>query len=355
MPKWFSFAAVRNWLYRQSFSKAGLKSTTTDLGEGTLMHCWVPKVHSDSKPNLLLIHGVGANAMWQWSSFISPLLTHFNLYVPDLVFFGDSYTKRPDRSEAFQARCVMAMMEAQGVVKTMNIAGISYGGFVAYSMATQFRERVDRLVLCCAGVCMEDKDMDDGLFKVKSVDEAISILLPSTPEKMKELMRLTFVKPSFQRVPSCILNDFIHVSPRLWPLHSHAFFWVLVEHAIAAFTKGFASHFDHHVKMMSAESYQEKKELILALHKDRKFCDLPRITQPTLIIWGEQDQVFPLELAHRLKRHVGENAQLEIIKNAGHAINIEKPKEVCKFMKSFLVDPFPSPKEVNQRNGHKVD
>lgn len=317
MPKWFSFAAVRNWLYRQSFSKAGLKSTTTDLGEGTLMHCWVPKVHSDSKPNLLLIHGVGANAMWQWSSFISPLLTHFNLYVPDLVFFGDSYTKRPDRSEAFQARCVMALMEAQGVVKTMNIAGISYGGFVAYSMATQFRERVDRLVLCCAGVCMEDKDMDDGLFKVKSVDEAISILLPSTPEKMKELMRLTFVKPSFQRVPSCILNDFIH--------------------------------------MMSAESYQEKKELILALHKDRKFCDLPRITQPTLIIWGEQDQVFPLELAHRLKRHVGENAQLEIIKNAGHAINIEKPKEVCKFMKSFLVDPFPSPKEVNQRNGHKVD
>lgn len=25
--------------------------------------------------------------------------------------------------------------------------------------------------------------------------------------------------------------------------------------------------------------------------------------QPTLIIWGEKDQVFPVELAHRLERH----------------------------------------------------
>jgi len=26
------------------------------------------------------------------------------------------------------------------------------------------------------------------------------------------------------------------------------------------------------------------------------------LEQPTLVLWGEQDQVFPLELAHRLKR-----------------------------------------------------
>jgi len=26
--------------------------------------------------------------------------------------------------------------------------------------------------------------------------------------------------------------------------------------------------------------------------------------QPTLIIWGEHDQVFPLELGHRLKRFI---------------------------------------------------
>uniref|UniRef100_A0A2N9IXD6 AB hydrolase-1 domain-containing protein n=1 Tax=Fagus sylvatica TaxID=28930 RepID=A0A2N9IXD6_FAGSY len=318
MSNCFSLAATWNRFHRFTFSKAGLKSTTTDLGDGTVMHCWAPKAHKQSKPNLLLIHGIGANAMWQWKDVISPLISHFNVYVPDLVFFGDSYTTRPDRTESFQARCVMGLMEAQGV-KSMRVVGVSYGGFVAYSMATQFKESVERVVLCCAGICMEEKDMDEGMFKTKSVDEAISILLPQSPEKMKELMQLTFVKPSFnvKTVPTCILNDFINV--------------------------------------LCTEYYQEKKELIHALHKDRKLSDLPKITQPTLIIWGEQDQVFPLELAHRLKRHVGENAELVILKNAGHAINIEKTKEMYKHMKSFLMDAPPPPEKLNHSNGHKVD
>ncbi|KAE7998055.1 hypothetical protein FH972_002633 [Carpinus fangiana] len=319
MPKCFSFTATRDWLHRHAFSKAGLRSTTTDLGDGTVMHCWVPKAYSPSKPNLVLIHGVGANAMWQWADFISPLIPHFNVYVPDLVFYGDSYTVRPERSEAFQARCLMGVLEAQGVVKTVHVAGISYGGFVAYSMAAQFRERVERVVLCCAGVCMEEKDMDEGLFVVKSVDEAASILLPRTPEKMRQLLRLTFFKVNYKGVPSCFLNDFIH--------------------------------------MMCTKYHQEKKDLIEALHKGRKLSDIPKINQPALLIWGEQDRVFPLELAYRLERHVGENAQLVIMKNAGHAINIEKPKEMVKLIKSFLIHPLPSPtKQVNHSsNGRKVD
>lgn len=210
MGKCFSFTASRDNCFRYSFSTSGLKSTTTDLGDGTVMHCWVPKSHKETKSTLLLIHGMGANAMWQWNDFISPLAAHFNLYVPDLLFFGDSYTTRPERSESFQAQCVAAVMEAHGV-KKMDVVGISYGGFVAYSMASQFEKMVKRLVLCCAGVCLEDKDMDEGMFKVKSVDEAASILLPQKPEKVRDLMRLSFYKP-VKRVPSCFLNDFIEVS-----------------------------------------------------------------------------------------------------------------------------------------------
>lgn len=57
-----------------------------------------------------------------------------------------------------------------------------------------------------------------------------------------------------------------------------------------------------------------------------------------MIIWGEQDKIFPLELGHRLNRHLEGNSQLVIIKNAGHAVNLEKPKEFCKYLKAFLVD-----------------
>ncbi|KAK9272258.1 hypothetical protein L1049_002629 [Liquidambar formosana] len=314
MAKCFSLTATRDWCYRISFANAGLRSTTTDLGDGTVMHCWVPKTSKQNKPNLLLIHGIGANAMWQWNEFIGPLVSRFNVYVPDLVFFGDSYTTRSDRSEAFQARCVMSMMGVYGVNR-MKVVGISYGGFVAYSLAAQFPEAVERLVLCCAGVSLEEKDMEEGMFQVKSVEEAVSVLLPQTPEKIKELMKITFVKPP-KNVPSCFLNDFIDV--------------------------------------MCTEYIQERKELIETLHKDRKLSDLPKITQPTLLIWGDQDQIFPLELAHRLKRHVGENAQLVVLKNAGHAINVEKSKELHKHLKSYLIDPLP-PKQENDTNSNKVD
>ncbi|KAI8012855.1 hypothetical protein LOK49_LG05G01416 [Camellia lanceoleosa] len=53
---------------------------------------------------------------------------------------------------------------------------------------------------------------------------------------------------------------------------------------------------------MCTKYLQERKELVQALHKDIKLSDLPKITQPMLTIWGNQDQIFPLELAHRLKR-----------------------------------------------------
>ncbi|CAK9145031.1 unnamed protein product, partial [Ilex paraguariensis] len=108
-------------------------------------------------------------------------------------------------------------------------------------------------------------------------------------------------------------------------------------------------------KVMCTTYIQERTELIEALHKDRKLSDLPKITQPTLIIWGEHDQIFPLELAHRLKRHLGENAELVIIKKAGHAINMEKPKKLYKHLKSFLINPLPLPRHENNGNSHKED
>lgn len=49
-------------------------------------------------------------------------------------------------------------------------------------------------------------------------------------------------------------------------------------------------------------------------------------------------------------RHLGENAQLVVMKNAGHAINAEKPKEMLKHLKSYLVDPLPPQLESNGRN-----
>ncbi|XP_060197197.1 uncharacterized protein LOC132626362 [Lycium barbarum] len=154
------------------------------------------------------------------------------------------------------------------------------------------------------------------MFQVKSVEEAVSVLLPQSPEKLRQLMKLSYYKPA-KNVPSCFLNDFIDV--------------------------------------MCTVNHQERKELIETLYNKRKFADLPKITQPTLIVWGEYDQIFPLELARRLKRHLGENAQLAVIKDAGHAINMEKPKELYKHLKSFLLESRPHIKPDSNGNSDKLD
>ncbi|CAJ1963479.1 unnamed protein product [Sphenostylis stenocarpa] len=298
LSKCFSFTASRDWLYRHLFASAGLRSVATDLGEGTTMHCWVPKLPKPCKPSLVLVHGFGANAMWQYGEHVRHFTGNFNVYVPDLVFFGESFTSRSERSESFQAKCLVKMMEAHGVQR-MSLVGISYGGFVGYSVGAQFPEVVEKLVLCCAGVCLEEVDMANGLFRVSSLDEASNILLPQTPDKLRELMKLSFVRPA-RGVPTWFLQDFIEV--------------------------------------MCTDYIEEKRELLESILKGRQLSDLPKIQLPTLIIWGEQDQIFPLELGHRLKGHIGENSQMVVIKNAGHAVNLEKPKEFGKHLKAFLID-----------------
>ncbi|KAJ6305498.1 hypothetical protein OIU78_020937 [Salix suchowensis] len=102
-------------------------------------------------------------------------------------------------------------MEAQNVTR-MDVFGLSYGGFVAYSMAAQFTERVGRVGLGCAGVCLEEKDAESmEVLKVTTVEEVVSVLLPQTPEKARELVRWSFYKRP-PRMPSWFLWDFIEVS-----------------------------------------------------------------------------------------------------------------------------------------------
>ncbi|PON61537.1 Alpha/beta hydrolase fold [Parasponia andersonii] len=155
MSRCFSFTDSKNWRYRSAFAKSGLRSTITNLHDGsTRMHCWVPKDPiNHSKPNLLLIHGLGANALWQWGDLVRHLVPYFNVYVPDLVFFRESHTTRPERTEAFQAECVGRVMEAHSA-RRLSLVGLSYGGFVGYRLAAQYGELVEKVVMCGAGVSM---------------------------------------------------------------------------------------------------------------------------------------------------------------------------------------------------------
>ncbi|CAL4912877.1 unnamed protein product [Urochloa decumbens] len=267
----------------------------------TTLRVWCPSTPS-TKPPLLLLHGFGGDAKWTWARNLPRLCRHFHVYAPDLVFFGaHSRSSSPLRSVPFQARCAADAMRLLGV-RRYDVAGISYGGFVAYRMAAaEARDAVGRVVVMTSGVAAAPGEMREMAAREdRTVEEA---LLPKTAEGLRFLVRRSMHRPP-PWMPDFVLDDFI--------------------------------------QLMCVDQRKERAELLQELLKNGAgFDPLPVLTQETLIIWGDKDQVFPVDLGHRLHRHLGEKSRLEIVKDAGHALQLEGADHVNKFIKSFLLDERP--------------
>jgi pimeloyl-ACP methyl ester carboxylesterase len=56
---------------------------------------------------------------------------------------------------------------------------------------------------------------------------------------------------------------------------------------------------------------------------------------PTLIVWGENDKVVPRSAAEVFKAGLPK-ARLEIVKNCGHCVDMEKPEELARLVTDFV-------------------
>uniref|UniRef100_A0ACD5TVA7 Uncharacterized protein n=1 Tax=Avena sativa TaxID=4498 RepID=A0ACD5TVA7_AVESA len=295
------FAAFRDAaLTLQLLARLRIRPITVRLPgpDDTTLRVWCP-VTPSSKPPLLLLHGFGGDAKWTWAGNFAALSRSFHLYVPDLVFFGShSRSASPLRSVAFQARTAADAMRLLGVDR-YHVAGISYGGYVAYRMAAvEARDRVDRLVVLTSGVAATAQEVAALAAREETAVE--DALLPDTAEGLRRLMCRSMHRPP--RLPDFVLHDF--------------------------------------VQLMFVDQRKERSELLRELlNNGAGIIDpLPVLTQKTLVLWGDKDQVFPLDLGYRLQRHLGDGCRLEIIKDAGHALQLEGAGKVNSFIMSFLLD-----------------
>ncbi len=62
---------------------------------------------------------------------------------------------------------------------------------------------------------------------------------------------------------------------------------------------------------------------------------LPRVEAPTLLVWGENDRIVPLNAGKHIASAMP-NARLEVIAGAGHLPHIEKPQEVIPLLQRHL-------------------
>jgi 2-hydroxy-6-oxonona-2,4-dienedioate hydrolase len=63
---------------------------------------------------------------------------------------------------------------------------------------------------------------------------------------------------------------------------------------------------------------------------------LEEIGVPTLIVWGRNDRVVPVPAALSYKKLIGDNAELVIFDECGHAPEIERPVRFNRVIERFL-------------------
>ncbi|XP_058775730.1 uncharacterized protein LOC131650006 [Vicia villosa] len=99
--------------------------------------------------------------------------------------------------------------------------------------------------------------------------------------------------------------------------------------------------FNDFLKVMFSNR-EEKNELLEALVISYKDIHIPKFSQPIHLLWGGEDIIFKPEVAHKIKERLGNNATIEIIKKAGHMVNVERPciynRCLKKFLSSVMID-----------------
>jgi pimeloyl-ACP methyl ester carboxylesterase len=66
----------------------------------------------------------------------------------------------------------------------------------------------------------------------------------------------------------------------------------------------------------------------------RILAEAPRITQPTLLVWGEHDRDIPLRGGERLHALIP-NSRLVVFENCGHLPPEERPEEFAGLVAGF--------------------
>ena len=147
-------------------------------------------------PTLILIHGYTAST-YVWKT-VAPMLADLNFHVIAVDLIGFGYSDKPAWFEytiAAQARMIERLMNRLGIGKA-TLVGSSYGGAVASTLALDYAERVEKLVLVSA-VC-NDELLDEPMLKLAAVPVLGEVLAPfilDSEALSKRRMRELYSKP----------------------------------------------------------------------------------------------------------------------------------------------------------------
>ncbi len=276
----------------ESFSTLG-EFKMDYLARGFKMH-YLTK--GEGEP-LILIHGYGAS-VFAWRNSIDELAKHFKVYVIDLKGFGlsDKPTDAEYKIPAFIAD-LSIFMDVVGIKKA-HLAGNSLGGAIAWGMAYAFPEKVISII-----------PIDPAVYPFNFILEfkliGTPILGPAT------------------------LYLFPGLGTRLM-LHKSIFY--NTDKITKKMSKGY-------IAPTNDPKCRNALHQFMRVNNPDKYSGidtiLNQINIPTLIVWGENDEIIPVEQAYRMQKNILDS-KLLIIPECGHCPNEEQPKVLNKAIIDFI-------------------
>lgn len=252
------------------------------------------------KPNLVLLHGMGLDAKTNWSKQIKSFTKHFNVFVPDLIYFGQSTSDTSNFSVEFQAQQIHeAVCQHFGNTAKLNVVGFSYGGLTAAMFNYLYSYRINKLVIADGPVKYFTESMADSIAVNNKIPKFANVIVPETNDQLKVTFRLSLSKQI--RIPNFLKKKIIR------------FFFVKY--------KKF-----RHAQM---NYLLENKEFY-------NTCNYGLDRTNTLLIWGEKDGVIPISVGYKLNQQFPKTTKLLVFKKAKHDAHFRYAKQFNKIITLFL-------------------
>jgi pimeloyl-ACP methyl ester carboxylesterase len=250
---------------------------------------------------VILIHGFGGS-MWQWEHQQQPLSAEFRLITPDLVGSGLSTKPEIEYRPEQMLEYFIGFMDGLRI-RQATLVGNSMGAGLAIGMALTYPDRVSQLVLI------------DGL-----------------PANVRERLTSPSIKRALDTAAPSWLASFGN-----WLFGGVMIESVLKEivHDPALLTPAVIERSNRNRQRPGVIPPLMTVRGTLPLWESGFAKRLGEIRHPTLILWGEEDQVFPLPAGEELHRTIKGSALVRI-PNAGHIPQWERPDLANRAMIEFL-------------------
>jgi pimeloyl-ACP methyl ester carboxylesterase len=250
---------------------------------------------TDTLP-IVLIHGTGAS-LHTFDDWSADLKKDYRVLRMDLPGFGltGPFPHRQYSMENY-VHFLEHFLAAKGISKCI-LGGNSLGGQIAWHFAVKNPDSVDKLVLLNAAG-----------YRYESDSKPLAFTLARMP----------------------VVNKiFTFITPRAVVQKS-------VESAYADKSKPSVALVDRYFELaLRAGNRQAFVDRMQNRPVENPVHLIKGIQQPTLVLWGEKDEVIPVEMAYRFQEDLPRDT-LVILENSGHVPMEEDPRESLAVLRAFL-------------------